>query len=132
MFAIVIVSFLDQFSAVAGGCNHAFFGLIPWYAYLNVAPDPVTKACAVSGFNTLGGNSGFLLIGLAILDDLLRVAALVSVGFVIAGGIKYITSQGEPGAVQQAKGTVLNALVGLVIAMVAATVVAFLGNRLGG
>src|SRR5882762_5270231 len=94
LFAILT----PNFGAIAASCSHSFFGLIPWYQYLNVSVDPITKHCEVKSFTTLdpGHPSSFLLIAIAIIDDLLRIAALVAVGFVIAGGIKYITSQGSP------------------------------------
>lgn len=127
-----------------------FFGLIPWYQYLNISPDPNLPApaatasdpnpsppCTVS-FN-LAGNGGKIsnlneiwLVGLAVFDDLLRVAGMVAVVFVIYGGVRYITSQGEPEATKAAQGTIINALIGLAIAIVAATTVAFIGSSLGG
>ena len=79
----------------------------------------------------LGSHSWFLLIGLAILDDLIRIAALVAVGFVIYGGIQYVTSQGSPDQTKQAQQTIINALIGLVLAILASSIVAFIGNRLG-
>jgi hypothetical protein len=132
MFSTILPLLAERFAAVSGSCSHSFFGLIPWYQYLNVSVDPLTGHCEIKNFNTLGGNSSFLLIGLAILDDLLRVAALVAVGYVIYGGFNFMTSEGSPENTKSARTTVLNALVGLVIAMFAATIVAFLGNRLGG
>jgi hypothetical protein len=53
--------------------------------------------CEVINFNLLGtgSDSGLLLIALAIVDMLLRVAGLVAVAFVIWGGFNYITSQAE-------------------------------------
>ena len=64
-------------------------------------------------------------------DFLLRVAALVAVAFVIIGGFKYMTAQGEPAGVKSATQTLVGALVGLVIAIIATAVVSFIGNRLG-
>ena len=112
----------------AGSCQRTFFGLKSWYAYLqlNGYPD-----CSVKNFTLLGGQSSFLLIGLAILDDLIRVAALVAVAFVIYGGIQYVTSQGSPEDTTKARQTIINALVGLLLAIVAASLVSFVGSKLG-
>jgi len=67
---------------------------------------------------------------LAIVDILLRIVGLVSVGFVIYGGFRYITSQGEPDATKKALATVVNALIGMAIAIFAVTIVSFMGSTL--
>ena len=120
--------------------NSTFFGLETWYKYLTVTFDSKTGECSITNFSqnaagsqtVLGSHSPFLLIGLAILDDLIRVAALVAVGFVIYGGFQYITSQGSPDATRKAQTTIISALVGVVIAVVATALVSFIGNQLGG
>ena len=71
------------------------------------------------------------LVLLAVVDDLLRIAGLVAVVFVIVGGIQYTTSQGNPDATAKAQSTVLNALIGLVIALFAVAFVTYLGKALG-
>lgn len=109
----------------------SFFGLVPWYKYLQL--DPAT--CDVKDFHLLPGagqHSDVLLVGLAIVDDLLRIAGLIAVGFVIYAAISFITSQGNPEDAARARGTVINALVGLVIALVAVVFVQFIGTKLGG
>lgn len=71
-----------------------------------------------------------VLIGFGVLDILIRIAGLVAVGFVVYGGVLYVLSRGEPDKAKKALGTIINALIGLVIAVVAAAIVAFLGGRL--
>jgi uncharacterized membrane protein (DUF373 family) len=72
----------------------------------------------------------FLLIALAILDILLYVAGMVAVVFVIYGGVKYILSQGNPENTKKAWGTILNSLIGLVIAILSTTIVNFIGQSI--
>ena len=131
------VSALSNF---AGVCSKAkLLGILePWYQYLSIKTVTVTNpdgtkytTCDVTNFNSLGSNSGFLLVGLAILDDLLRIAALVAVGYIIYGGIQFMTSQGSPDATSKARQTIINALIGLVLAILATSIVAFIGNRIG-
>ncbi|MDL2341582.1 MAG: hypothetical protein QFB87_00700 [Patescibacteria group bacterium] len=110
-------------------CENTFFGLKPWYHYLKL--DPTTCDIDRTAFHTLGSNSSFLLIGLAVVDDLLRIAGLLAVGYVIYGGIQYITSQGSPDGTSKAQATVLNALIGLAICLVAIGAVSFAGKALG-
>ncbi|MCA9324603.1 hypothetical protein KDA23_00855 [Candidatus Saccharibacteria bacterium] len=120
------------FAAVT--CNAGgFFGLKPWYAYLDYGVDPVTGQCGVLNFNLLpgGGNASDVpLILLAIVDDLIRVVGLISVAFVIYGGIQYATSQGTPEATSKAQSTIINALIGLALSVVAVAIIAFLANTL--
>jgi hypothetical protein len=136
MFAAVA---LPLFQTFAAGCGKpTFLGLVPWYQYLTLGQD-AAKNCVITNFNAGGGvqdgvfgsQSPFLLIGLAILDDLIRVAALVAVGYVIAGGITYMTSQGSPDMTRKAQSTIINALIGLATALIAAALVSFIGNKLG-
>jgi len=121
---------LTTFAAVCG--KPLLFGIfVPWYQYLTLTTDAAGH-CAISNFNgdstrVLGAHSPFLLIAMAILDDLIRLAALVAVGYVIAGGIQYITSNGSPENTKKAQQTIINALVGVVIAILAASIVHFIG-----
>jgi len=139
MFAVIIMPLLRTFAAGVVCGKPTFLGLVPWYQYLDVTKDAAGK-CSVVNFNpagdgsqahAFGAHSPFLLIALAIIDDLIRVAALVAVAYVIVGGIQYVTSQGAPDATKKAQQTIINALIGLAIALVAASVVAFIGNKLG-
>lgn len=121
----------------AGMCqDKQFLGLLPWYHYV-----PLNAQCGFDDPNTpgstylfhlLGANSTLILVALAIIDDLLRIAGMVAVGFVIYAGIKYITSQGMPEEAAKAQSTIINALIGLAIALVSIGVVSFLGNQLAG
>jgi hypothetical protein len=122
------------FTFFAGTCSPSLFlGLKPWYYYLNVQPvtDPLTKAtvCQVQNFQLIGTHSDLLLIILVIVDDLLMVAGLVAVFFVIYAGIRYITSQGSPDVTAKAQSTIIYALIGLAIAVIAVPTVSYLGNR---
>ena len=105
-----------------------FFGLIPWYHYLNV-----DAKCNVVDFSVLGdgSTSDLPLILLAIVDDLLRIAGIVAVGFVIYGAIQYVVSQGEPDKTTKARMTIMNSLIGLAIALVAVGAVSYIGGKLG-
>jgi hypothetical protein len=70
------------------------------------------------------------LIVAAVIEIALRVAAIVAVVFVIYGGFSYVTSQGEPEATGRAKNTLVNALVGLAVSVMAAAIVAFIAKSI--
>lgn len=116
-----------QAAALAEKCSTGFFGLVPWYHYLKL-----DKNCEVPNFTLLGAHSDLLLIILAIVDDLLRIAGVVAVAFVIYAGFRYVTSQGSPEETSKAQSTIINALIGLAIAMIAVAFVSYVGNKLGG
>lgn len=115
-------------------CKNDFFGLNPWFQYLDVqrvsvsSIDASKTACTVVNFNFPGD---ITLVLLALLDDILRLAGLVAIGYVIWGGISYVTSRGEPDATKRAQTTIMNALIGLVISLISVVGVAFVGNALG-
>lgn len=142
-------------------CKHTFLGLKPWYQYIGnnlndgtTADNPGMSAdeakknlCNVRCFNifTMGKDAdGNQLVNecgqtssdippvlLAIADDLLRIAALISLGFVIVGAFKYVGSQGNPDSTAKAQDTIVNALLGLAISVSAVAIVSFIGNKIG-
>ncbi len=59
-------------------------------------------------------------------------AALVSTAFLITGGLRYISSTGQPEKLDQAKRILRNALVGLVIVLAAASITALLAHAYTG
>ena len=122
-----------MFSLFAAECSsHGFFGLIPWYQYINDKAH--FSGCNVMNFRLLprGGHASDVpLVLLAIVDDLLRIAGMVAVAFVFIGAFKYVMSQGNPEDTASAQSTIINALIGLVIAVVAVAFVSFLGSKLG-
>ena len=121
---------LAQFAqAVAGTCNPtnpsggSFFGLPHWYEYLKGEPDSLTGKC----IPVIKSLNDFWAIALATVDILLRIGGLVAVIYVIYGGFLYMTSQGEPDKTSAAKNTILNALIGVVIVLIAIVAINFVG-----
>ncbi len=116
-----------------GTCaQKAFFGLPVWYKYLadagKVAVDPITGRCEISVALTVPDLS---LIALAVVEILLRIAALVTVGYIVWGGIQFIVAQGDTGRTTKARQTIINALIGLIIALISTGLVNFVGSRVG-
>ena len=104
----------------AGALSTTIF--VPWYKYLectNGSPD----------IEAVGGwEKAIPLIAIAIIELLTRLAGLIAVGFIIWGGIQYTISQGEPEGINNAKSTILNAIVGLVIVVIAIGLVQFVAG----
>jgi hypothetical protein len=60
-----------------------------------------------------------------IVNTLLFIIGAISVIMIVIGGIKYTTSNGDSSAVTSAKNTILYAVIGLVIALMAYAIVNF-------
>lgn len=125
---------------VAEHCTSSFLGLPAWFQYLDVQDvtdeNGVVNECEIvgplknDGSGELDTAAVAYRVSLAVVEILLRIAGLVAVVFVIYGGFRYITSQGDPESTKNARRTIVNALIGLVIAVIASVLVAFLGNYL--
>ena len=110
-----------------------FFGLVPWYQFLPLASTPAQNGQQICSVDLSNMPIVHLwLIPMAIFEDLLRVAGMLAVAFIIYAGIRFITSQGHPETTKAARGTLINALIGLGITVIAAATVQFIANSLGG
>jgi hypothetical protein len=143
--AAVSAGFGDPCDPVSGS-GISFLGIPPWYKYLPGKVDGSTEkqnttidkntgtkvdGSCIPQLNKEGSNGGIdlvsiWLIGLAVVEILLRLAGMITVGMVIFGGFKFITSQGNSDATKNARGTIINAFIGLVITIIAAISVNFI------
>lgn len=60
-----------------------------------------------------------------VINLLLFIIGAVAVIMIIIGGIKYVTSNGDQGSVQSAKNTIMYAVIGLIVAIIAYAIVNF-------
>lgn len=127
MSLMTVLPALSNFARDEACYKNGFFGFPHWYQYLDVDMSNPTNTCQVVNFNFPGD---LTLVGLAALDMVLRLAGMVAIGFVIYGAIQYITSRGEPDGVKNAQNTILNALIGLTIALLSTGIVHFIGDRI--
>ena len=82
---------------------------------------------ATEGLKQVGGNdqTSFGDIVSKIINFLLFFVGVVSVIMIIYGGIQYTTSAGDSGKVTNAKNTILYAIVGLIVSILAYAIVNF-------
>ena len=114
-------------SAVGSPCDLSGGGFLSfphWYKYLN----GVEEAGNICSPRITGINDVWLILA-AVLEILLRIAALAAIVFVVWGAIQMISGQGEPENYRKARQTVINALVGLVISVGATAFVSFIAGR---
>lgn len=117
-------------AAVPDKCAKRILDFPVWYEYLEVNGD-----CDITG-PTNGGEFDWPkavgYVAIALVEIMLRIAGLVAVGFVIYGGFRFIVSQGEPENAKAARETIINAIIGLIITIVAAAVVNFVAKAIAG
>jgi len=82
---------------------------------LDVSPLPHTAA-----------NSAHLKL---ILTLVFTIIGALSVLFVTIGGFRYVAAQGNPQAAERAKGTILYAIIGLLISITAVAIVTFVMGK---
>ncbi len=98
-----------------------------WYKYISHYYDGATSSCVVDA--EFPGSIPAIL--LAIFEILLRISGILAVIFIIYGGFQYLTSTGEPDKAKAARTTIINALVGMMIAMFATVIVNLVGRNIG-
>jgi len=126
-----MINILSKLLTFGAACDPggSFLGFKTWYAYLEGETDALGNCIPQAITRTSDGTIVFgdiWLIALALVDTIIRIAALVAIGFVIYGGIEMITSNGNPEQINKARNTIINAVVGLVIAIAAAGIISFL------
>lgn len=114
----------------------SFFGLPTWYQYLprdgecSILPERYGANDVTENPINIGATAGAVV--LALIEIMLWVAGVVAIGFVVYGGIQYTLSQGIPEKLQAARKTMLNSVVGLIIAALAVAVVNLVSNIITG
>lgn len=107
----------------------AFIGLVPVTSSMALS----TASGACTGNDSAPckatGDDIATLLG-SVISLLLFIAGSAAVLVIVVGGIRYITSDGDPGAASKAKNTIIFALVGLVIAIMSYSIVNFVIGRI--
>lgn len=118
-------------AATAENCakeSKTFLAFPTWYKYLDPQFDGATGECKINvAFDNIPQTIPKIL--LAVIEIMLRIGAIVAIVFVVVGGVRLVTSQGQPEATASARKTIINALLGLVIAVSATALVVFIGGR---
>lgn len=99
--------------SVSAACEDRVLTFPKWYHGL------ADDACEIRNPNDFtGGLPTFLSkIGLNVIEIMLQLVGYLSVGFIITGGFKYLTSTGSPDDIVKARKTILNAVIGLIISI---------------
>lgn len=65
-----------------------------------------------------------------VITTILFILGMVAVIMIIIGGVRYTTSNGDAGSIKSAKDTILYAVIGLIVAIMAFAIVNFIIGRL--
>ena len=113
-----------------------FAGIMPSIAY---ASSPASKAEVCQGIGTITGTGScdsltsskksIDNIAALVLNLLSAIVGLIAVIFIIIGGMRYVTSAGNPQTTNDAKNTILYAIIGIFIVVLAQIIVKFLLHK---
>lgn len=130
------------FAAVDERCNNSFLGFPAWYAYLDVEYVDDKKGCKIVGpaktetdasgetISSVDVAKAAPMVFLAVIDILMRLAGMIAFAYVVISGFKFVLSQGNPEKEKAARQTIINALIGLVISILAIGLTTGLGRFL--
>jgi hypothetical protein len=86
-----------------------------------------SAACtSSSGNDNVAGPNGILV---RVTNLIALITGIVAVGMIIYSGFTYVTSAGDSGKLEQARKTIIYALVGLVVIVVARGIILFVISR---
>jgi hypothetical protein len=130
----IIFTKLDSFFAAgAAACrptNKTFFIFDSWWKYLDGKLDALGNC--VPNLDLANHPTNIWLIGLAILDMLLRLTGFIAVISIMIAGFELVRSEGNTEKATNARQRLINSLVGLAVAAGATALVVFVGNTVGG
>lgn len=105
-------------------CGDAHFLTIPaWYNGLTAQDNGGNCTIKYPGAGQDSISAFVWHIVLNIIAIILNLAGYLAAGYIIYGGFKYILATGAPDAVTKAKTTITNAVIGLVISIMAVAIV---------
>jgi hypothetical protein len=125
----LLTTTLPQKTFAASDCGGGVLGFPTWYRGLEKDISP----CELKGpgdFNINGSKDGLqkyiLIIGINIVEIVLIGVIYASAFFLLYGGFLFIISQGRPEGAANARKTMLNAIIGLIISMVAVAIASYI------
>ncbi len=123
----MVTSSIHFAQPVYAACNDSLLGIPAWYRNIQdkntcAVVVPQTKATPTSPAKP-DIQKMIMTIALNIIQAGLALVAYVTVFFIIKGGFGYMTSAGSSDGMSNAKKTITNAVIGMVIAVFAASIV---------
>lgn len=99
-------------------CNDTLLTFPAWFKGLTDANCEIKSPAAAGGLGTF-----IWTIVLNVIEMMLQLVGYIAVGYIIRGGFKYITSNGDPGEMAKAKKIIMDAIIGLIISIMSVAIV---------
>lgn len=112
--------FMAPTQAFAAGCTDSALAIPAWYKGMQSGDckfEPIMDGGKPNITKTA------VRVGMNVLQAALVIAGYVAVAMIIKGGFMYMLASGDQGLMSKAKQSITNAVVGLVIALLAASIV---------
>ena len=120
-----ILKFLILFSIAAGGLVPATIASAVTCPSGTAREGETLPSYAECSTQATDGDDSLMSRVRVIINVVLGVMGVAAVAVIILGGVTYVTSQGQPDKLAQAKNTILYAIVGLVVALLGFAIVNF-------
>lgn len=122
MFTLTVLGSALAFATptFAASCTDTFFGIPAWYKGMQ------DSSCAFKAPETGGEPDAkklVLRVALNVVQAGMVIVAYVTIFFLIKGGFNYLTSAGSSDGMAAAKKTIVNAIIGLVIAILSVSII---------
>lgn len=112
---------LNSLTIFGASCKTSgFFDFPTWYKYLKI--DQTYCNPKIENINDIW------LILLAIVEIMIRLGVILAIIFVIYGAVSLILARGAPEKLNTARDMIIDAISGLIIGLVAITIITFLGR----
>lgn len=131
VFAVAIpASSVNAAPTADSSCEQRFLGAPTWFR--GMAAKDANDKCFIMSPEDFGGIGNFIWrIALNIIEMGLFIAGYLAVFFILFGGFQFLTGGGNPGQIEKARKTILNAVIGLVISMASIAVTNLIFGLLG-
>lgn len=123
-------------ASAAINCEPRFLGVPPWYrgmTEVRISPSTGLEECFIKGPGNGPNNvqNYVLKLALNIVEMALVVVGYIALFFLLYGGFQFLTGGANPSQVEKARTTMLNAIIGLAIALLSVGVTNVIFRILG-
>lgn len=118
-------------SAAGSGCSNRFLTFPTWYNGLTDASCNLKSPDKAFGGDSADRLSKYIFrIALNVIEIAMQLVAYISVGFIIYGGFKFLTSPSDSSKIVGGRKTIQNAIIGLVISFMSIAIINLVANNI--
>lgn len=125
--ALIAIAQPPQTAAAAPQvCSESLLTFPAWYKGLL----DKNNDCELKSLSDVGLEKFIFIIAFNVLDIMLQLVAYVAIGFIIYGGFQYITRSNSADGMTNARKTIQNAVIGLIIAIASVAIVKLISGAI--